>query len=46
MAPEHGAIGVHFIQHDIAQVLEQPHPLCAVGQWDGGSELFPFGTPA
>ena len=35
MAPENPAIGVQFIQHDIAQVLEQPHPLGVVRQDSG-----------
>ena len=32
MAPEHAAIGVQFVQHDIAEVLEKPHPLGMVRQ--------------
>src|SRR5664280_1865925 len=30
MAPEYAAISVQFIQNDIAQILEQPHPLSVV----------------
>ncbi len=32
MAAEHAAIGVQFIQHDVAQIFEQPHPVRVVRQ--------------
>jgi hypothetical protein len=35
MASEHSAIRVQFIADDVAQVLEEPHPLCMVRKDSG-----------
>ena len=35
MAPEYSSVGVQFIEHDVAQVLEQAHPFCVVRQDSG-----------
>ena len=35
MAAEHSTVGVQFIEHDIAQVLEQPNPFCVVRKDSG-----------
>src|SRR6185369_17956170 len=35
MASEYAAIRVQFVDHDVAEVFEQPHPFCMVRQDPG-----------